>query len=367
MAFSFGFSGDDIERDPNDVGDSTHQVDFEGGDDAAPSLVPARVWGWDELLSTLPSKISYSTITLTTPRGHTARLPRRELFDVRLQLMAEDDNTSAAPLLGLSESDLAPNVYEGGFKTWECSLDLARWFLERVEGREEEENKEENEQTIDPTRASHIIEIGCGSALPSLVLFQHALHHHRPCHFTLTDYNADVLRLVTLPNLLLSWLATLDEPQSKAILGEEEVNPLISRLEMDTTTMQANTSRHQDEDADAGDVYLTPNLLSAFHLYLSHAAISLTFISGSWLPTTTFLSLIPSPSPYHNTHPHPPSPQTLILASETIYSPPSLRAFAQTITALMRRARPTKTVVAAKKVYFGVGGSVDEFREVVVG
>jgi hypothetical protein len=52
-------------------------------------------------LATLPDKLSYSTTNITSPKGFTTRLPRRELFDVRLQLMAEDDGSSQTPLTGL--------------------------------------------------------------------------------------------------------------------------------------------------------------------------------------------------------------------------------------------------------------------------
>lgn len=42
--------------------------------------------------------------------------------------MAEDsaDHDNAELISGLEEGDLKPNFYEGGFKTWECALDLAK-------------------------------------------------------------------------------------------------------------------------------------------------------------------------------------------------------------------------------------------------
>lgn len=57
---------------------------------------------------------------------------RRELFDIRTQLMAEDSagQDNAELISGLDEGDLKPNFYEGGFKTWECSLDLAKLVAE---------------------------------------------------------------------------------------------------------------------------------------------------------------------------------------------------------------------------------------------
>lgn len=42
--------------------------------------------------------------------------------------MAEDNENydNAELIAGLEEGDLKPNFYEGGFKTWECALDLAK-------------------------------------------------------------------------------------------------------------------------------------------------------------------------------------------------------------------------------------------------
>jgi protein-histidine N-methyltransferase len=181
--------------------------------------------------------------------------------------------------------------------------------------------------------------MGCGTALPSLLLFQYALANSLPLYFTLTDYNVDVLRLVTVPNLLLTWASTLDAEASKAIFGIEDgesENPFL-------------TGGAEDEGKD---LYLTPNLLTAFKAHLSSTGITLTLLSGSWTPTPSLLSLIPS-SPDLN---------TFVLASETIYSPSSLNAFTEAMVALMKRVKMGKAVVAAKRVYFGVGGSVDEFR-----
>ncbi len=42
--------------------------------------------------------------------------------------MAEDTSEQSCAV-GLSTDDITPNVYEGGFKTWECSVDLAKYIL----------------------------------------------------------------------------------------------------------------------------------------------------------------------------------------------------------------------------------------------
>lgn len=47
--------------------------------------------------------------------------------------MAEDSSSFEEPVAGLSSNDITPNVYEGGFKTWECSVDLAEHLLNQLE------------------------------------------------------------------------------------------------------------------------------------------------------------------------------------------------------------------------------------------
>ncbi|KAL5119751.1 hypothetical protein ACEQ8H_002357 [Pleosporales sp. CAS-2024a] len=326
MSFSFGFSGDDIEEDPSDAVPQSHEHAAAQGQasnaDGPRPMIPARTHDLDEMLASLPDKISYSLLSISSPLSHSTRLPRRELFDVRLQLMAEDDDSNPHLLSGLDDSDLQTNIYEGGYKTWECSIDLCRYLLDRGPRKDLD----------DMARVDHVVEMGCGSALPSLLLFQYAVRNALSVYFTLTDYNVDVLRLVTVPNLLLAWVATLDEEPSRALFLESG-NPL----------------RGEEEH---GELYLTPQILEAFQQHLSELAITLTVVSGSWTPTASFVDLIPSSQELN----------TFILGSETIYSPASCTAFTDAMCALMRRVKTGKAVVAAKRVYFGVGGSVDGFR-----
>jgi protein-histidine N-methyltransferase len=48
MAFSFGFSGDDIEEDPNDVQEQNAQE--QGQESDVPPPIPAKTHGVDELV-----------------------------------------------------------------------------------------------------------------------------------------------------------------------------------------------------------------------------------------------------------------------------------------------------------------------------
>lgn len=54
---------------------------------------------------------------------------------------------------------------------------------------------------------------------------------------------------------------------------------------------------------------------------------------------------------------------TLVLAAETIYSPAATTAFVGLLIELLKRVKMAKAVVAAKRIYFGVGGSVDLMKE----
>ena len=65
--------------------------------------------------------------------------------------MAEDDgNGGSAALLALGQtSDIKSTVYEGGFKSWECSFDLVRLLLDRGPRRDLD----------DLYRVDHVIEV----------------------------------------------------------------------------------------------------------------------------------------------------------------------------------------------------------------
>jgi hypothetical protein len=80
-------------------------------------------------LHALPSQLSYNTLTIPYTNGTQTSdviLGRREIFDIRAQLMAEDDEGNDELISGLETGDIEPYFYEGGFKTWECALDLAK-------------------------------------------------------------------------------------------------------------------------------------------------------------------------------------------------------------------------------------------------
>ncbi|RPB02299.1 hypothetical protein L873DRAFT_1802238 [Choiromyces venosus 120613-1] len=263
-------------------------------------------------MTRIPRNISYATISITP----TVLIPRRELYDVRMQLMDEDelnrDRSDRSMIVGLGREDIRTSLYEGGLKSWECSVDLVRHLASLYKQTGQESKK--------------VLELGCGTSLPSLFLFQTTLRaakttKHPFTHFTLADYNLEVLRLVTLPNILLSW-AMLNHLSSPSEPWELE-----------------------------GDLDVTEALTVAFLSDLCGRGIVLDFISGGW--GTEMTELLKPASPYD-----------LALGSETIYSPSTTPLFTDVLLEALKGGEGSG-LVAAKQIYFGVGGSVTDFVNIV--
>ncbi|GAM83330.1 hypothetical protein ANO11243_013170 [Dothideomycetidae sp. 11243] len=318
MAFAFNFANHDGEDAEDDLPDAPPlQTPYDHGESPSVPAIRHVVSDWEFYclitilthvqLNLLPSQLSYATVDIVSPTGKQLRLPRRELFDIRQQLMAED---SEATIRDLETSDLRTNVYEGGFKTWECSIDLASLLLDRGPRKDIDEL----------ARVANVIELGAGTALPTLILFQHALRSSYPMTFTLADFNADVLRLVTLPNLLLTYAWCFE----------------ISDTE---------------KESPHGDLEVTPELVEKFLQALSTRHIEIQLLSGPWGPELA--GFMPQSVP---------SMTSLVLAAETIYSPQSLSSFVDLLAAILKSGPSNKAMVAAKKFYFGVGGSTDALK-----
>lgn len=191
------------------------------------------------------------------------------------------------------------------------------------------------------------MQLGAGTALPSLALFARLLtrtpQSSRNIQFTLADYNTTVLRLVTLPNILLTWKLNTGQKGGVA-------NALT-----------------EAQERDGDDLEIGPELLEAFRADLASRFITVDFVSGAWSRRLVGLAV------ESRVHTFQERRRTLILASETIYSPSSLTAFSETLLEILQRCGTathpglsSKALVAAKKVYFGVGGGVDEFLAVLL-
>lgn len=134
--FNFSFSGDDIDDSslPKDSSCTDYpQNEAKTRCDRRPSgsafpiegyeSLPPEVNYLDSMLANLPPRISYKSVKIYLENGLEVLIPRRELWDVRLQLMQQDDDQNLKHLGG---EDVKTGIYEGGFKSWESSSDLVQ-------------------------------------------------------------------------------------------------------------------------------------------------------------------------------------------------------------------------------------------------
>ncbi|EJT96468.1 hypothetical protein DACRYDRAFT_112734 [Dacryopinax primogenitus] len=296
----------------------------------------------------LPVELSYTVLSsLPLP------LPRRDFHDARLSILASAFSQSSTSdilhdtedehrrdISGVDErkfeevfnerSDVRPGLYEGGMKTWEGAVDLVNYLSD-------------NERRTAALSQGSILEIGSGTALPTLFLLAKIFQSegkedaHERAVF-LQDYNLPVLELMTFPNILLTWYlyspsaAMYRFPHPPVSPGQ----PISLRLSSD--------------------------LLSSFRASLTKLKLSLRFWAGDWDMLDVGGRV------------------GLVLTSETIYRPEAVPSLARCIRRALEQpassgSRVTKSgqetldepsvcLLAAKDVYFGVGGSVAEFEQV---
>lgn len=170
-----------------------------------------------------------------------------------------------------------------------------------------------------------LFKLGCGTALPSLAVLQWQLaeQHPAPLYLSFADYNPTVLQLVTVPNILLAWA------QSEAAIPWE----------------------------DEAELDIDESVLLSFKKSLLQRNFTLSFFSGAWGPE--FITHIVADSKQVSAQ-----SSLLVLGAETIYSPVALNSFAETLMAILHLENGKgAALVGAKKVYFGVGGSIEDFCE----
>ncbi|CAK9783705.1 hypothetical protein CC85DRAFT_260345 [Cutaneotrichosporon oleaginosum] len=325
-----------------------------------------------DLIKTLPEVISYSP--LPHPAGG-APLLRRDLYDARFQLALNPEEGEEAGYVD-ADTDLIPGTYEGGLKSWEGGVDLVEVIARATRGGEAEW-----------VRGSSVLELGCGTGLPSAYLLRCLLASPAPAQKTVIhvqDYNLPVLSLVTLPNLVLAALPSL--PLSARGAAEAAAPPRPAQTHPEGTIMEEEEEDDWEDEDDvkrpfdpntAGTLELTPALLDAFTSLLEERGVELRFTSGDWGGMALSIGAY-----------------QLVLSAETIYAEDSvgplldvLRASTDAGTkengkgkeeeeelsdslgalqiddfarAPLRESEPV-ILIAAKVLYFGVGGGLDAF------
>lgn len=326
MSFSFGFTQDNFSDDELIEGETGSSVlqnqetneSFMNPLDQSNDQVKSPIHEDFTKIITSLADVRVTFERFTTPNEQV--IYRRELFDVKHQLMSEEGGENQDEeldvLMGTDTTDLQKNVYEGGLKSWECSIDTV-----------DKLSTMSNETLFQ----GDVVELGCGTALPSTYLFQKAFTcGAKNLNFKLSDYNPAVLRLVTLPNMIISWaLSTLSHEQLVELQRSEDADiPIVD-----------------------DELQFSKALLQAFTDSLVSQSINIQLFSGAW--NREFFNLITKDD----------SKIGLIITSETIYSPETLPIIGELLIELInfsksKGASTTTALVAAKDIYFGVGGSL---------
>ncbi|KAG0223812.1 Histidine protein methyltransferase 1 [Actinomortierella wolfii] len=397
--FKFNFTADDldlddtssVEQQQDDLDISRPLSELSVADD---QLVPAGLLDLNspEFLRGLPASIHYelAKILLKNKASSTASetskadtsvqdfvtLYKRNLEDVKFQMALEDDdlgggNTAESSkdqqekekdtkksmtgpggleMLALADkSDLVKGVYEGGLKTWECALDLVAYLAE-------------NPESYDGKR---VLELGCGSALPGI----YVLTKSESVQVDFQDYNDQVLRLVTLPNILLNTCTRPDlqpEPEDDED-SEEEGDTKKEKTEGEEGEDKEGEQEDDDDDDDgelddpeknANDFQGTELDLPAAEdekrALLERVQAQSKLIRGDW---SGFVNLMGIQDNDEATK------YDLILTSETIYAEENHQKLYQTIKRSLKKNG--KAYVAAKSFYFGVGGDILSFQRLI--
>jgi len=149
----------------------------------------------EDLILIPPSKVSSDIVevckgaAIETEASEFSCLKRRQQKDVIAALNADKAIDPSLLEAVAREWDVLDRRYEGGLKTWECSIDLCHYL--------------EGSSLPASNQELRILELGCGHALPSIYLAKKA----KVSGLTLQDYNLAVLKHVTIPNLVANGVA----------------------------------------------------------------------------------------------------------------------------------------------------------------
>ncbi|KAF9937347.1 hypothetical protein BGZ65_001567 [Modicella reniformis] len=293
--------------------------------------------------------------TKTGNKKEIVTIYKRNLEDVKFQIAQEDDDfdnidddnkkesktkdsgLGGAEMLALAgKSDLVKGVYEGGLKTWECALDLVAYLAEQKENYD----------------GKKVLELGCGSALPGI----YVLTQSNLVRVDLQDYNDQVLKLVTLPNVLLNTCLRPDQQPAQEVEEDED------RKEMAKSEGDQEGDEDEDEDEEpetdpadgdfrAVEIDLPDTEEQRLELVKKVDAHT-KFIMGDWSGLVDLMAYNSEDDKYD-----------LILTSETIYAEESHPKLFAAIKNSLKRGG--KALVAAKSFYFGVGGDILSFRRLI--
>ncbi|KAJ3103357.1 hypothetical protein HDU97_010195 [Phlyctochytrium planicorne] len=270
--------------------------------------------------STSPNPSFQSLFQLATKKQHDEKVTvyRRSLSDVKFVVASgEDEGEKIGEVAWLERvvhgnEDVVDGVYEGefgfgGFKTWECSLDLVSYLSSLSTS---------VYSFFGPGRRLRVLELGCGSALPGIYCLT------KGSYVDFQDYNDHVIRLLTLPNAALNLSAKVTASGDLPFAPDRK-----GMFEVDLEDVPALL---RDEGATGVDV-----------------RNQCGFLKGDWG------GQVLDGEAYD-----------VVLTSETIYSKESQASLYKAIETCLARPHGV-ALIAAKTSYFGCSGTLLDFLDLV--
>ncbi|KAI9284216.1 hypothetical protein BC943DRAFT_343669 [Umbelopsis sp. AD052] len=298
MAFRFNFSNPDSdnEDDQLDTGIQAISLKTESEVDHVESDRMQAV-KFDIEAMKLPDTLQADRVAMSSI-DYT--MYRRTLADVKFQIARQDDlEADQTPMIEMAgNTDLIKGIYEGGFKTWECSIDLVEFMHTKMDDSSLENKK--------------VLELGCGSALPGIYL----LMRHASNQVDFQDYNEQVLQYITIPNIILNTVVAPSEASA-----EEEPEIEQSGLPQDNANVPEEDSQddedeeepHADEEEmDSADAELEISETQAPDILNKLSQRSQCYF-GEWQSLTNAMNLSDNLNKYD-----------MIVTSETVYSEDSI-------------------------------------------
>ncbi len=125
-----------------------------------------------------------------------------DLLQVAPDLTLKKSTADVPSTLSANGADVVAGVYEGGFKLWECAVDLVRYIHKNG------------------LKGASVLEIGAGHGLPGIVMGSMG------ARLALHDFNEEVLQLCTAVNVKLNEVSNVrfvagDWGRLQDVLGEE--------------------------------------------------------------------------------------------------------------------------------------------------
>jgi protein-histidine N-methyltransferase len=233
---------------------------------------------------------------------------RSDFCPLRLELPLAPGGSELPAVL--TRRDVQRGVYEGGFKLWECAVDLIDFLSS-------------SPSPLQPPSFRSVLELGCGAGFPGLYCLLRGRSSspplppsEQPC-VTFQDLNWEVLQHLTAPTIA----ANLQQQHN-------------------SSSSSSSPAQHAAASSSSSSSSSAAPLLSPSQL-LSLVSSRCSFISGDWRHPS-LLSLLPAAS------------FSLILSSDTLYDADSIPAL---LTVVRHCLQPGGVaLIASKRFYFGVGG-----------